>query len=68
MDDAAEAAQNDKEKEEDLNAVRNFAFRPVRVESSASNRVKRQAAMLGNDDVEVTIICTDQVRIINSQR
>ncbi len=68
MDDTAETTQNDKEKEEDLNAVRNFAFRPVRVESAASNRVKRHVAMLGNDDVEVTIICTDQVRIINSQR
>jgi len=59
LDDAAETTQNDKEKE---------ALNPVRSESAASNRVKRHVAMLGNDDVEVTIIFTDQVRIINSQR
>ena len=54
MDDTAETTEN--QKEEDLNAVRNFAFRTVRSESATSNRVKRHAAMLGNDDVEVTII------------
>ncbi len=56
MDDTAETTQNDKEKEEDLNPVRNFAFRPFRRESATYNGVKRHAAMLGNDDVEVTII------------
>lgn len=54
MDDTAETTKN--QKEEDLNTVRNFAFRDVRSESATSNRVKRHAAMLGNDDVEVTII------------
>ncbi len=55
LDDTAEKTQNDKEKEEDLNPVRNFAFRPFRRESATYNGAKRPVAMLGNHDVEVTI-------------